>query len=107
MPPIGAQGLNLGLRDIAWLYEIIENSNTKDYGNRNVLREYKNKRWLDIYKRQKAVELLNKSLVSDNTSIKIARKIGLYSLNNFNFIRKFLLTEGMVNKTYLPYIMLQ
>ena len=107
MPPIGAQGLNLGLRDIAWLYEIIENSNTKDYGNRNVLREYKNKRWLDIYKRQKAVELLNKSLVSDNTSIKIARKIGLYSLNNFNFIRKFLLTEGMVNKSYLPYIMLQ
>ncbi|MFQ3361363.1 MAG: FAD-dependent monooxygenase [Alphaproteobacteria bacterium] len=106
MPPIGAQGLNLGLRDVAWLYEIINNSNTKDFGSRKVLSDYKDKRWLDIYKRQKAVELLNNSLISDNKSIKIARKIGLYSLSNFNFIRKFLLTEGMVNNAYLPSVML-
>ena len=106
MPPIGAQGLNLGLRDVAWLYDIIENANTDDYGNRIILNKYKNKRWLDIYKRQRAVELLNKSLTSNNIRLKITRKIGFYSLSNSTFIRKTLLTEGMVNENYLPYIML-
>ena len=50
IPPIGAQGLNLGLRDIITFYNLLSDSNAKDPGAKTILSSYNNMRWLDIYK---------------------------------------------------------
>ncbi|MGE0282743.1 MAG: UbiH/UbiF family hydroxylase, partial [Rhizobiaceae bacterium] len=63
-PPIGAQGLNLGIRDVADLVEIAT-QHRDDPGSPAALAAYDAKRRPDILARSTAVNLLNRSLLSD------------------------------------------
>ena len=95
IPPIGAQGLNLGLRDIITFYNILLDSNAKDPGAKTILSSYNNMRWLDIYKRYKSVNLLYQSMMNNNVGYSALRNIGFLTLNKSRRVRNILLKEGL------------
>jgi 2-octaprenyl-6-methoxyphenol hydroxylase len=93
-PPIGAQGLNLGIRDVEDLVGIaLENSG--DPGADRALAAYDRKRRPDILARSGAVNLLNMSLLSDLLPAQLARSVGLRFLGGIGPLRAFFMREGM------------
>jgi len=93
-PPIGAQGLNLGIRDVRQLVEIAC-KNSDDSGSPSALSEYDSKRRPDILARTGAVSLLNRSLLSDMLPAQIARSAGLGVLGAFAPLRALFMREGL------------
>lgn len=93
-PPIGAQGLNLGIRDVQQLVEIASD-NRDDPGNARALAAYDAKRRPDILARTGAVSLLNRSLLSDMLPAQIARSAGLGVLGAFAPLRALFMREGL------------
>ena len=95
IPPIGAQGLNLGLRDIITFCKILSDNERKNPGSKTILSNYNNLRWLDIYKRYKSVNLLYQSMMSNNAAYSALRNIGFLTLNKSKRMKKTLLSEGL------------
>jgi 2-octaprenyl-6-methoxyphenol hydroxylase len=93
-PPIGAQGLNLGIRDIDDLIGIAS-ENRDDPGSRKCLAAYDTRRRPDILARSSAVNLLNMSLLSDMLPAQLARSAGLNILGSFAPLRAFFMREGL------------
>ncbi len=93
-PPIGAQGLNLGVRDVAQLVEIVARS-SDDPGSPATLAAYDAARRPDILARTGAVSLLNRSLLSDFLPVQVARSVGLAALGAFGPLRGFFMREGL------------
>lgn len=93
-PPIGAQGLNLGLRDVADLTDIATKFRS-DPGSDRALAAYDAKRRPDILARSTAVNLLNRSLLSDLLPAQIARSAGLSALGALGPLRAFFMREGL------------
>ncbi|TIV51332.1 MAG: UbiH/UbiF family hydroxylase, partial [Mesorhizobium sp.] len=93
-PPIGAQGLNLGIRDIEDLIGIAS-ENHDDPGSRLSLAAYDTRRRPDILARSSAVNLLNLSLLSDMLPAQLARSAGLNVLGSFAPLRAFFMREGL------------
>ncbi|MBZ9735704.1 UbiH/UbiF family hydroxylase [Mesorhizobium sp. CA18] len=93
-PPIGAQGLNLGIRDIDDLIGIASESGN-DPGSRRSLAAYDTRRRPDIWARSGAVNLLNMSLLSDMLPAQLARSAGLSALGGFAPLRAFFMREGL------------
>ncbi|AMY00481.1 UbiH/UbiF family hydroxylase [Mesorhizobium ciceri] len=93
-PPIGAQGLNLGIRDVDDLIGIAC-ENRSDPGAAKALAAYDFKRRPDILARSSAVNLLNMSLLSDMLPAQMARVAGLGVLGGFAPLRAFFMREGL------------
>ncbi len=96
-PPIGAQGLNLGLRDVKKALELVEdfmNSEGK-ITPEAVGNAYHAARAGDIITRTTSVDLLNRSLLSDFLPIQAARSLGLYTLGALGPLRRLLMKEGI------------
>ena len=93
-PPIGAQGLNLGIRDIGDLIETAL-KNKADPGAPKALAAYDFRRRPDVLARSSAVNLLNLSLLSDMLPAQMARSAGLGILGAFAPVRAFFMREGL------------
>ncbi|MEP1441377.1 MAG: UbiH/UbiF family hydroxylase [Hyphomicrobiales bacterium] len=95
-PPIGAQGMNLGIRDIKVLNELLETSSfDRPEDVDTLVSDYAAKRKTDISVRTKAVDALNRSLLTDFLPVHLGRGLGLYALNNLPFARKFVMRQGL------------
>jgi 2-octaprenyl-6-methoxyphenol hydroxylase len=96
LPPIGAQGLNLGLRDAAAIAELAIDAwrNNRDPGADDILHEYDKARRADVGSRTLAVDLLNRSLLSDFLPVQSARGLGLYLLDRIGPLRRAVMREG-------------
>jgi 2-octaprenyl-6-methoxyphenol hydroxylase len=94
-PPIGAQGLNLGIRDAADLQKCIREM-PGDPGSDTVLEKYHRMRWPDVAARTGAVDLLNRSLLSSLLPAQILRSAGLAALASFPPLRALAMREGML-----------
>lgn len=92
-PPIGAQGLNLSIRDAADLVTAV--SGAPDPGADQVLQRYDGLRRPDVHARLAAVSLLNRSLLSDFLPSQLARAAGLGLLGRIAPLRAFFMREGM------------
>ena len=93
-PPIGAQGLNLGLRDVADLVKALGDAG----GPANALeavRSYDRARQSDVLSRTASVDLLNRSLLNGFLPVQFARSAGLAALSGFAPLRNFAMREGM------------
>ncbi|KFB10020.1 UbiH/UbiF family hydroxylase [Nitratireductor basaltis] len=103
-PPITAQGLNLGLRDVADLATCIGEAG--DQLGEEQLSAYARKRLPDIFARSGAVSLVNGSLLATNLPAQLARSVGLTLLDRLPGLRGFFMREGMRPgsglKTLLP-----
>lgn len=93
-PPIGAQGLNLGIRDISDLVDVA-NKNRSDPGSVKALAAYDFTRRPDILARSSAVNLLNMTLLSNMLPAQMARSAGLDVLRAFAPLRAFFMREGL------------
>ncbi len=96
-PPIGAQGLNLSLRDVAALARIIETAKKRhqDIGSSAVLAAYERERRSDITSRTAAVDALNRSLLNGFLPIQMARSAGLYLADRIAPLRRLMMREGI------------
>ena len=107
IPPIGAQGLNLGLRDAATIGEMAVEAcrNGGDAGAPDVLARYDTARRTDIKSRTLAVDLLNRSLLSDFLPVQGARGLGLYLIDRIGPLRRAVLREGVAPSASQPRLM--
>jgi len=94
IPPIGAQGLNLGVRDVEELVRIAA-AHRDDPGSAASLADYDRRRRMDILARTGAVTLLNRSLLSGFLPAQLARMVGLGALGAFPPLRGFFMREGL------------
>jgi 2-octaprenyl-6-methoxyphenol hydroxylase len=93
IPPIGAQGLNLGLRDAATIAELVVAARRS--GADVELSRYEQLRRADIGSRTLAVDLLNRSLLSDFLPVQGLRGVGLYLLDRLGPLRRAVMREGV------------
>ena len=105
-PPIGAQGLNLGLRDAVTIAEIAGAVGPGgDHGADAVTAEYERQRRADIGGRILAVDILNRSLLSDLLPVQGLRGLGLYALDRVGILRRALMREGVAPRAATPALM--
>jgi 2-octaprenyl-6-methoxyphenol hydroxylase len=107
LPPIGAQGLNLGFRDAAVLAEVAGGAKASgfDPGGDKALADYDTWRAADVLSRTMAVDLLNRSLISGFLPMHLARGAGLHLLNVFPALRQLVMREGMQPSFAVPRLM--
>ena len=107
IPPIGAQGLNLGFRDAAHLAELVGRAldQNADPGGESVLHAYDRARRSDVVGRTLAVDLLNRSLLSSFLPIQLARGFGLHLLNALSPLRRYVMRQGLDAESELPDLM--
>ena len=105
-PPIGAQGLNLGLRDCAHLAEAIA-SGGDDPGAPDVLASYERLRRGDVATRTIGVDTLNRALLTNFMPVDFLRGAGLFALQNIGPLRRFAMREGVLPGTGAPRVMRQ
>jgi 2-octaprenyl-6-methoxyphenol hydroxylase len=96
-PPIGAQGLNLGLRDVEGLVaaSLEARDAGRDFGGEDALERYARGRAPDIAGRMIAVNGLNLSLLKAYAPIDAARGAGLVGLRTFGPLRRLVMREGL------------
>ncbi|MFL9825963.1 UbiH/UbiF family hydroxylase [Rhodoplanes sp. SY1] len=97
VPPIGAQGLNLGFRDAATVAELVAEAlrDGHDPGGAALTAEYDRRRRGDVTSRTLAVDLLNRSLLSDLLPVQGARGAGLWMLSRLGPLRRLVMREGV------------
>ncbi|AYG59102.1 UbiH/UbiF family hydroxylase [Rhizobium jaguaris] len=93
-PPIGAQGLNLSLRDILTLVEILA-SPTGQPISASAGDSFDRRRRLDIISRTASVDLLNRSLLTDFLPVQMLRAAGLHVLSAIPPLRNLVMREGI------------
>ncbi len=107
IPPIGAQGLNLGLRDAAAIGELVVDASRSgaDPGSDEVLDAYDRARRADVGSRTLAVDWLNRSLLTDFLPAQASRGVGLYLLDRIAPLRRAVMREGVTPGTAQPRLM--
>ena len=96
-PPIGAQGLNLGLRDVQALVAAASEARTqgRDFGAAETLAAYARARAPDVAMRTLAVNGLNVSLLASFAPVDALRGFGLTALRTLAPLRKIVMREGV------------
>jgi 2-octaprenyl-6-methoxyphenol hydroxylase len=93
-PPIGAQGLNLSLRDVIELSDLLGGQADRpipaDAGDR-----FNRRRRPDVMSRTFGVDLLNRSLLSDFLPVQMLRAAGLRLLTSAPPLRNLVMREGI------------
>jgi 2-octaprenyl-6-methoxyphenol hydroxylase len=107
IPPIGAQGLNIGLRDAATVAELVVAVRRRggDIGAIGLTDQYDAARRADVTSRSFAVDLLNRSLLSDFLPVQGARGLALYLLDRIGPLRRAVMREGMAPTLSQPRLM--
>ncbi|MGA2055378.1 MAG: UbiH/UbiF family hydroxylase [Bradyrhizobium sp.] len=97
LPPIGAQGLNMGLRDAADIADIAREALTlgEDPGSSSVLDRYASARRADVMSRTFAIDIANRSLLSAFLPTQSLRAAGLHLIGSFGPLRRLAMREGL------------
>jgi 2-octaprenyl-6-methoxyphenol hydroxylase len=97
LPPIGAQGFNLSVRDFATLAELVADAHRhgRDPGGPEVTDGYDRARQPDTFTRKLTVDLLNRSLLSNFLAVQGMRGLALYMLDHIGPLRRAFMREGV------------
>lgn len=97
IPPIGAQGLNLSIRDAATLAELVGDAHHAggDLATPALAENYSRRRLADVNSRSLAVDLVNRSLLTDLLPVQGVRGVGLWLLGRSAGLRKAVMREGV------------
>ena len=100
-PPIGAQGLNLGLRDVALLAQLLADAKPRaaDLGSPDLLARYAHGRRGDVAMRTMAVDWLNRALLTDLLPIDLLRGAGLLAIGSVGPLRRFAMRRGLMPRS--------
>lgn len=96
-PPVGAQGMNLGLRDAGSLARLVAEAHAagEDPGGGAVLAAYDRGRQVDAVSRTYGVDLLNRSLIANLLPLDLLRTAGLTAAAHIPPLRRALMRAGM------------
>ena len=95
-PPLGAQGLNLGIRDssdAALALDGIDLANPKAI--ETAVAEFEKSRRADIDIRTRGVDILNRTLLADFLPVDFLRGVGLAAVTAIGPLRRAILREGV------------
>jgi 2-octaprenyl-6-methoxyphenol hydroxylase len=97
IPPIGAQGLNLGLRDAADIARYVREAmaSGEDPGSPTVLRRYASARRPDVLSREMVIDVANRSLLSDFLPMQSLRAAGMHLIGSVGPLRRLAMREGL------------
>lgn len=107
IPPIGAQGLNLGLRDGAALADCVSDALAAgtDIGGDPVMLAYDEARSGDVTTRIWGIDLVNRSLLSGFVPVQLIRGAGLFALRSIAPLRRHVVREGLQPAAATPRLM--
>ena len=105
--PIAGQGLNLGLRDVATLLEVIVEAKNRgeDFGHPSVLKRYEDWRSLDRLSVSASTTLANFFFSNEKFFFDILKDKGMNIVNSNNFLKNIFCKEAMGINGDLPQIM--
>jgi 2-octaprenyl-6-methoxyphenol hydroxylase len=103
VPPIGAQGLNMSLRDAALATDLILAS--KDAGSVGVMAEFNAARRAEVLPRQQLIDLMNKSLLLGFLPLEGARAASLAALHYIGPLKRLVMQHGLSATHNLPFAM--
>ena len=92
LPPIGAQGLNMSLADLAALLDLAQ---THDLGSAAMLDAYHRRRHLDVEARVLGIDLLNRTSMLGAPPLRDLRAGALNALYSLGPLRKALMKAGL------------
>lgn len=94
--PVAGQGLNLGLRDGALLYDLLTMAKRTglDLGSDTVIGGYENQRRADIWSMTAITDGLVRVFSTDLPPIRSMRRIGLWCVNRLPFVKKRLVDRA-------------
>ena len=92
-PPIGAQGLNMGLRDAEAIVDLAAKAG--DCGAPGLLEAYERARRFDIESRTAAVDLMNSAILMDFAPVDALRAAGLHLVNMLPPLRRAVMRLGL------------
>jgi 2-octaprenyl-6-methoxyphenol hydroxylase len=97
VPPIGAQGLNLGLRDAMDIAALVRKAKAagEDPGAPLLLTRYGAARRADILSRTFAIDVANRSLLSDLLPMQSLRAAGMHLIGSIGPLRRLAMREGL------------
>lgn len=93
VPPIGAQGLNMSLRDADAAAALMAGED--DPGNPALLASYDARRRRDVQPRQQVIDLMNRSLLSGFLPLEAGRSAGIALLAGFAPLRRAAMQYGL------------
>jgi len=104
VPPIGAQGLNMGLRDAADVAEVVRDSlaSGEDPGAPAALNHYAFARRADVISRTFAIDIANRSLLSAFLPMQSLRAAGLHLIGSVGPLRRLAMREGLAPSWRAP-----
>ncbi len=102
-PPVGAQGLNMSLRDAGHMVDVVLGH--EDAGSDKAMLAYDALRRPDVLPRQLGISLMNRSLLADVMPPHLARAAGLAAVAMVPQLRKLAIREGLSPSGGLPFAM--
>ena len=92
VPPIGAQGLNMSLADLACLLELAK---THTLGSPQMLQAYHRRRHAEVTARVLGIDALNRASMAQAPLLRDLRAAGLNLLHGFAPLRRTLMRAGL------------
>ncbi len=107
MHPIAGQGLNMGLRDVAALTEVLTDAARRgeDIGSLLALERYQQWRRFDTAGMAVATDSVNKLFSNDNPLVRLARDWGMGAVNATPAVRRTLMRQAAGLSGDLPKLM--
>ena len=107
MHPLAGQGLNMGLRDVAALAEVLVDAKRLglDLGDPGTLARYQRWRRFDNTLMLAATDGLNRLFSNRSRTIALARDLGLAAVNRIKPLKKFFMLDAMGLAGELPRLM--
>jgi len=104
MHPIAGQGLNLGLRDVAALAEVIIDTARLglDFGQQATLEKYQRWRRFDSLTLLAITDGLNKLFITDVAPVRLARDLGLAAVHKMPRLKGFFMEHARGTVGVLP-----
>ncbi len=94
--PLAGQGLNIGLRDVASLVDILSKGKKLgiDLGNAGLLKEYETWRSFDKISIAAYTDLINTLFSNNNFFLKALREFGMNTIDNSKLLKNFFVKEA-------------
>jgi len=102
-PPVGAQGLNMSLRDVGHAIDVILMHD--DAGSPAAMVEYHNRRSRDVTERQAIISAMNTSMLAEFLPLDLMRVGALSAISAFPPLRQLVMRQGLAPSDNLPFAM--
>ncbi len=102
-PPVGAQGLNMSLRDVGHAVDVVLGHD--DAGSPAAMADYHARRSRDVTERQAIISAMNTSMLAEFLPLDLMRVGALSAISSFPPLRQLVMRQGLAPTNNLPYAM--